>query len=394
MKFLPKPKNKKKIYLDHAAATYVLPEVLQAMNPFWNKFYANPSGLFKSAQDVRAFVGNARKKIATIIGAQESEIIFTSGGTEGDNLAIFGTALANEKKGKHIISTRIEHSAVLRPLEELEKKGFEVTYINVDKFGSVNADDIYKHIRKDTILVSIMYANNEIGTIEPISEIGKKIIHWRKNNKTELPYFHTDACQAAQYLPMLVNNLHVDLMTINGSKMYAPKGTGFLYKRKNVNILPKIIGGYQEFGLRAGTENVPGIIGLTKAFEIAQSNLEKESKKVGSIRDELWNRIKKAIPSAKLNGHPVSRLPNNLNFSISAMDAETLIMYLDGYGIMAGTGSACSNEKKGPSHVLTAIGNNSKQINGSIRFSLGKINSKKDIEYIVKYLKNIVSCLM
>ncbi len=434
---LPKPKKIRQIYLDHAATTYTEKEVLDAMLPYFNQKYGNPSSLYNTGREANGEINNARRMVARIIHALPENIIFTGSGTESDNLAIYGIARAHEQKGKHIISSPIEHHAVLYPLEDLKKQGWEITYTKVDKKGFVDAKEIIKNIKKDTVLITVMYANNEIGTIESIAEIGREILKIRKQNNSPYPYFHTDACQAAGYCDLDVEKLHVDLMTINGSKIYGPKGVGMLYLRRGVKIKPLILGGSQEKKLRAGTENVPGIVGFAKAFEMAQKNREKESARVAGLRDYLWQRIEKEISDVRLNGPVLSsrggshrrgisvpsdsrrpdrdsspcdgfgmtktdfrefcndseRLPNNLNVTFMNVEGEAMLLYLDEYGVMCSTGSACTSDSLDPSHVLTAIGLPYEYAHGSLRFSLGKRNTKQDIDYLMKYLPKIVETL-
>lgn len=406
--FPPKPKKIKSIYLDHAAATPMDERVLRAMKPFFLNDFANPSSLYSLGVKAKKAVESARKSIAEILFTQPDTIYFTSGGTESNNLAIVGSTWINEKKGKHIITTKIEHDSVLRPIQELEKNcGFDVTYLEVDEDGFVTAEQVKKALRKDTILVSIMYANNEIGTIEPIADIGREILKWRKENKTALPYFHTDAAQAAGALELSVEKLHVDFMTLNGSKIYGPKGVGVLYKRRGIKIQPQSYGGRQEFGLRAGTENVPGIVGFAKALELVQAKREKENNRLVELRDYFWKKMQKEVGSVSLNGSVIgavqkvykknsfakeefSRLPNNVNVSFQNIEGESLMFYLDSYGILCSTGSACSTESNEPSHVLTACGFSKERAESSLRFTLGKDTTKKDIDTILKYLKAIV----
>jgi len=393
---LPKPKKIRRVYLDHAATTYTDKKVVQAMQPYFFDNFGNPSSLYKIGREASQVINNSRRTIANLVHALPENIIFTSGGTESDNTAIYGIAKAHENQGKHIISIAIEHHAVLHVLEDLEKQGWEITYIKVDKNGLVDPKEVASSIRKDTVLVTIMYANNEIGVIEPIADIGRQILKYRKANNTVYPYFHTDACQAAGYLDLDVEKLHVDLMTINGSKIYGPKGAGILYIRRGVKIKPLILGGAQEKHLRAGTENVPAIVGLAKAFELAQDNKEKESKRVGELRNYLWERIEKEIPNVKLNGpavQDVKRLPNNLNVTFINIEGEALILYLDEYGISCSTGSACTSDSLDPSHVLTAIGLPYEYAHGSLRFTFGHCNSKKDVDYLMEWLSKIVEQL-
>ncbi|MFH1292079.1 MAG: cysteine desulfurase family protein [bacterium] len=393
---LPKPKEKQEIYLDHAATTYMLPEVVKAMEPFYIEKYGNASSLYSKGRQANNILLDCRKTIAGLIHAQPLDIIFTGGGTESDNLAIYGIAKAHEQKGKHIISMAIEHHAVLHPLEDLEKQGWEITYIKTNKHGLIDPKEVAKAIRKDTILITIMYANNEIGTIEPIADIGRQVLKYRKANNTNYPYFHTDACQAGGYLDVDVEKLHVDLMTINGSKMYGPKGVGMLYVRRGVKIKPIILGGSQERKLRAGTENVPGIAGFCKAFELAQKNKDGETKRIGELRNYLWDQIKKSISDVTLNGPELIddlRLSNNLNVSFKNIEGEAMLLYLDEYGIMCSTGSACTSDSLDPSHVLTAIGLPVELAHGSLRFSFGHCNTKNQVDYIMEHLPMIVKKL-
>jgi len=369
------------------------PRILSAMQPYFTKIYGNPSSLYKEGVKANNALNESRRIVAKQIGALPENIIFTGSGTESDNMALFGIANAHKQRGKHIISIAIEHSAVLNPLEDLKKQGWEITYVRVNGEGVVNVEDVIKAIRPDTVLISIMYANNEIGVIEPIAEIGRAILQYRKEHKTVYPFFHTDACQAAGYLDLDVEKLHVDLMTINGGKIYGPKGVGALYARRGVTLKPLILGGDQERKLRAGTENIPGIVGLAKALELVQLNKEKESKRLAGLVKYLWDKIKKEVPQVKLNGPEIGsqRLANNLNVSFSGTEGEALLLYLDEYGIMCSTGSACAAQSLEPSHVLKALGLPTDQARGSLRFTLGHCNTKQDIDYLMKYLPLIVA---
>ncbi len=383
----PKTKNKlrkKSIYLDHAATTYVLPEVLETMLPFFDKYYANPSSLHTPGLRVKSVLDQARKSIASHLSCFPHEIIFTGGGTESINLAIQGLAYIH-KKG-HIITSKIEHPAVLNTCEFLEKLGFSVTYLDVDRYGQVSPEDVEKAIRHDTILITIMYANNEIGTIQPIAEIGRVAF------KHHIP-FHTDACQAAGSLELDVHKLNVDLMTVNGSKVYGPKGIGILYKRADLRIEPLIHGGGQEAGLRSGTENVPGIVGLAKALDLAQKERHKENRRLVQLRDYLIKEVLEKIPKSFLNGHPIDRLPNNANLSFLDVEGESILLYLNEYGIYVSTGSACSSHKLEVSHVLKATGLNHDAAHGSMRFTLGKKTKKEDIDYLLSVLPGIIEAL-
>jgi cysteine desulfurase len=393
----PKKNKKRSVYLDHAATTYVRYEVLDVMMPYFTEKFANPSGIYAEALEVRTDIDSARRSIANIMNTQVDSIIFTSGGTESCNTAIFGTARMHREKGKHIITTKIEHHAVIHPMQKLEKEGFEVTYLEPDEFGYISTKQVKEVLREDTILVSVMYANNEIGTVLPIAEIGKEIIKWRKQKNTKFPYFHTDACQAGGVLDISVEKLHVDLMTVNGSKLYGPKGIGVLYKRRGVNIEPLMLGGGQEMKMRSGTENVPAIIGLAKALELAQAEREEENKRLIELRAYFWERLEKEIPKVRVNGPALEgedvRLPNNLNISILDIEGEALLLYLDEYGITSSTGSACTADSLDPSHVLLACGLPYEYAHGSLRFTLGKRNTKEDIDYVMEYLPEIVEKL-
>ena len=392
---MPVVKNKKEIYLDHAATTYTDPTVVEAMLPYFTKNYGNPSSLYHKGREANGALNDARRTVAKLINALPENIIFTGGGTESDNMAIYGIARAHETKGKHIITTSMEHHAVIHPLEDLQKQGFEVTYLKVDTNGFVKTEDVVKAIRPDTILISIMYANNEVGTIEPIADIGRELLKYRQENKTTFPYFHTDACQAAGAMTLDVEKLHVDLMTVNGSKIYGPKGTGILYIRRGVRIKPLIVGGGQERHLRSGTENVPGIMGFAKALEMAQQNCEKESARLLELSIYLWSELQAKIPKLKLNGPQLgeNRLPNNLNITFIDVEGEAMLLYLDEYGVMCSTGSACTSESLDPSHVLLAMGLPYEYSHGSLRFTFGHCNTKKDIDYLMSFLPAVTQQL-
>lgn len=374
------------IYLDHAATTPLDPRVYEVMKPYFTEKFGNPSSIYQTGQIAKNAIEKARLNIANLIGAQPDEIVFTSGGTESDNLAIFGVARANQHKGKHIITSKIEHHAILHPCEQLEQEGFEVTYIPVEENGIVDPAKVKEAMRDDTILVSIMYANNEIGTIQPIAKIG------RACKKKQIP-FHTDACQATGALMLDVDRLHLDLMTINGSKMYGPKGVGVLYIRKGVVLKPTMFGGEQEKRIRPGTENVPAIVALAKALEIAEEDREKESVRLIELRNYMIKEILERIPRTGLNGDNVSRLPNNVNVSILEIEGEALLLRLDMKGISASSGSACTSGSLDPSHVILALGKTHFIAHGSIRFSLGKSTTKKDIDYVLEALPKIVEDL-
>ncbi|MDD2757845.1 MAG: cysteine desulfurase family protein [Patescibacteria group bacterium] len=385
----------KKIYLDHAATTPVDERVFSAMKPYFMKEFGNPSALYNLGRTAQTAVTEARKKIAGLLHALPENIIFTGSGSESDNLAILGVVKAHQHKGKHIVSLGIEHHAVLRPLEDLAKNGFAVTYVPVGKDGLVDVEAVVKAIRPETILVTIMYANNEMGAIQPIAEIGREILKYRKAHNTIYPFWHSDACQASEYLDLDVEKLHVDLMTLNGSKMYGPKGVGMLYLRRGVSIKPLILGGGQEKSRRAGTENVPAIVGLAKALELAQKDKAKESARLRELTAYFWKKIQEKIPDVRLNGPAIgeSRLPNNLNVTFMNIEGEAMLLYLDEYGIMCSTGSACTSESLEPSHVLRAMGMPFEMAHGSLRFTFGHSNTRADIDYILKYLPAVVAQL-
>lgn len=400
------------IYLDNAAATPVLPEVLEAMTPYFIERYGNPGSVHAKGQEGRRAVDVSRRVIAEILNCDPREIIFTASGTESDNLAIQGicNAYGDEvrKRGAtpHIITSKVEHSAVLNTIEYLEKnRGFEVTYVGTDEYGRVSPEDVESAIKKETIFCSIMYANNEIGTVNPIKEIADVC----KGGGRGGIIFHTDACQAGGALKLDVNELGVDLMTINGSKIYGPKGVGVLFKKQGIKLVPMIFGGEgQEHRLRAGTENVPAIVGMAKALKIAEEFRKNDSRsashsdgprKISALRDFLAGEILKRIPDSFLNGPPcgkrigqsvTDRLPNNVNVSFAGVDGATLLMRLDQEGIYCTSGSACTSGSLDPSHVLLAIGRNEELATGALRLSLGRFNTKKELQYTVKVLAKIV----
>jgi len=390
----------REVYLDHAATTYLDPRVKEAMDFYWEKEFGNPSSLYRAGRHAKDALDQARTTIAQIFNAKPEELIFTGGGTEAINLAIFGVARMHTSttntKG-HLITSKIEHHAVLHSMEALQKEGFEITYVNVDEYGLVNPEDVEKALRPDTILVSVMYANNEIGTIEPIEEVGKIIRQAREQRKTagnQTPLFlHTDACQAAGALTLDVQKLGVDLLAINGSKVYGPKGVGCLYVRKGVRLKPIIYGGGQENNLRSGTENVPGIVGLAKALEISQKEQREENERLTNLRNYFIEEVMKRIPKVVLNGHPEKRLPNNANMSILDIEGEAVVLYLDAKGIYTSTGSACTSTTLDPSHVILAIGRPYEYAHGSMRFTLGKRTTKEDLDYVLDVLPNVVEKL-
>ena len=377
---------KKLIYLDNAATTKTAPEVVEAMLPYFSEAYGNPSSIYSLAGESRKAVDQARETIANALGARPEEIYFTAGGTESDNWALKAAAEFYRKKGNHIITTKIEHHAVLHSCQWLEKQGFEVTYLNVDENGVVRLEELKAAIRPTTILISVMYANNEIGTIQPIREIGE-IAHEHGI------LFHTDAVQAFGQLPIQVDDCHIDMLNASGHKLNGPKGIGFLYIRKGGKIRSFIHGGAQERKRRAGTENVPGIVGLGKAVERAVGTMEERTETERRLRDYLIDRVLKEIPYARLNGHRSQRLPGNANFSFQFIEGESLLIMLDMEGICGSSGSACTSGSLDPSHVLLAIGLPHEIAHGSLRLTLNEEITKEDLDYVVDTLKRIVEKL-
>ena len=385
--------EKRIVYLDHAAATPLEPRVKEAMLPYLGEQYGNPSAIYSIGRVAKEALDNARQAVAQVLGCTASEIIFTGSGTESDNLAIFGVAKGYDGRGKHVIISNFEHHAVLNPCEALQKEGYEVTFLKVDHDGLITSEQLQAAIRPDTLLISIMYANNEIGTIEPIVELTRALRTWKKEHNrkdTEPPFFHTDACQAAGYLDIGVKQLGVDFMTINGSKIYGPKGTGVLYARRGLRLKPLIYGGGQEFKLRSGTENVAGIVGLAAALQIVQDEKDKETARLTPLRDKLITVIMAQIPKIFLNGHQTKRLPNNVSVSILDIEGEAMLLYLDEHGICASTGSACDSRTLEPSHVLRALGKSPNEVRASIRFTLGRSTTAKDMDYVLEVLASIV----
>lgn len=374
------------IYLDHNATTPTDTRVVEAMGPYFNEQYANPSSIYKFAQEANEDKEIARDKVAQIIGAKSNEIVFTSGGTEADNFAIKGVAYANRNKGNHIITSKIEHPAVLNTCKWLEKQGFEITYVGVDKYGIVDLDELKDAITDKTILITIMHANNEIGTIEPISEMAKIA-------KEKGMYFHTDAVQTVGKITTDVNELGVDLLSLSGHKFYGPKGIGVLYIRKGTKIDSFIHGGHHEHNRRAGTENMPGIVGLGKACELAIKERETEKKRIKDLRDRLYNGIVETIPDIILNGHLKHMLAGTLNICVKYVEGESMLLNLDLEGIAASSGSACTSGALEPSHVLLAIGVAPELAHGSLRFSMGHNNTEEDIDRVIEVLPPIVKKL-
>lgn len=373
----------KLIYLDNAATTKTAPEVVEAMLPYFSEYYGNPSSIYTFAAKNKEVETQQREKIAQILGAKTNEIYFTAGGTEADNWALKATAEAYEKKGKHIITTKIEHHAILHTCQYLEGRGFEVTYLDVDEYGLVNPEELEQAIRPDTILISVMFANNEIGTIEPIKEIGEIASRYGV-------LFHTDAVQAFGQVPINVDEFHIDMLSASGHKLNGPKGIGFLYIRKGVKIRSFIHGGAQERKRRAGTENVPGIVGLGTAARRAAETMKERAEKESTLRDYLIKRVLDEIPYTRLNGHPQKRLPNNANFSFEFIEGESMLIRLDMAGVCASSGSACTSGSLDPSHVLLAIGLPHEKAHGSLRLTLGEETTKEELDYVVDQLKVIV----
>jgi cysteine desulfurase len=370
-----------RVYLDHAATTPVEPGVVREMERFFLRDFGNASSIYSTGREAALALDKARRVVARAINADEGEIIFTSGGTESDNLALVGVAMANKPKN-HIITTKIEHHAILRTCEWLEKNGFRVTYLDVDKQGLVNPRGVEKAITSKTCLVSVMMVNNEIGTIQPIEEIGRMC-------REKGVYFHTDAVQGYGKIPIDVKKMNVDLLSASGHKIYGPKGVGMLYVRKGVRIAPMIYGGNQEEGIRAGTENLPGIMGFAKASEISLKGMKEEALQLAGLRDYMIRRVLE-IPDSHLNGHPKKRLPGNAHFRFDYIEGEALILKLDAHGIEGSTGSACSSRELKPSHVLMALGLKPHQTHGSLRLTLGRHTTKRDIDKTIKAIRKVV----
>jgi cysteine desulfurase len=375
----------RKVYMDYAATTFVKPEVVKTMNPYFSQYFANPSSVYNMSRRNSAAISKSREKIANAINSRKDEIFFTNGGSESDNWALKGVASANVHKGKHIITTCIEHHAILNTCKYLEKLGFDITYLKVDKDGFVNIEELKSKIRDDTILVSIMFANNEIGTIQEIGKIGSIL-------KEKNILFHTDAVQAITHVPIDVNAMNIDLLSMSSHKFYGPKGMGALYIRKGTNIDNLVHGGGQERGKRAGTENVPGIVGMGCAIEIALSNMEEENKRLIYLRNKLISGLLK-IPKSKLNGPIDRRLPGNINISFRGIDGELLLILLDNIGICASSGSACSAGAIEPSHVLMAIGDDIDLAKGALRLTIGYETTEEDVNFVIDKVTESVSNL-
>ena len=373
----------KRIYLDHNATTPVNPAVLEAMLPFFERNFGNPSSTYSFGREAREGIDRAREQVANLIGADPESIVFTSGGTESDNLAIKGIAFANEKKGKHIITSQIEHPAVLNTCQFLEKAGFETTHLTVDKYGKVDLDQLRDSIRNETILISIMHGNNEIGTIQDIEEIGRIA-------RERGIYLHTDAVQACGKIPVDVTKSNVSILSMSGHKMYGPKGISALYVRRGIRIFPLFHGGHHEYDRRAGTENVPGMVGMGKACELAKDSIEENHDRLVDLRDRLQDELVSRIEDTVVNGHPTDRLPNTLNMCFRHVEGESMIMMLDTRGVAVSSGSACTSDSLDPSHVLMAIGLSHEIAHGSLRFSFGANNTTEDVDYVAEVLPEIV----
>ena len=374
------------IYLDNAATTKTAPEVVDAMLPYFSEYYGNASAIYSLGAESKKAMDHARQTIADSLGAKPEEIYFTAGGSESDNWALKATAEAYASKGKHIITTKIEHHAILHTCEYLEKRGFEITYLNVDRDGLISLDELKAAIRPDTILISVMFANNEIGTIEPIAEIGEIA-------KEHGVLFHTDAVQAYAQVPIHVDEMHIDMLSASGHKLNGPKGIGFLYIRKGVKIRSFVHGGAQERSRRAGTENIPGIVGLGAAVERAMRIMDSKTRKEIELRDYLIGRLENEIPHCWLNGHRTKRLPNNINFSFLFIEGESMLIMLDMKGICASSGSACTSGSLDPSHVLLAIGLKHEEAHGSLRLTLSEDSTKEEMDIVAEEVKKIVQRL-
>jgi cysteine desulfurase len=417
-------KHKDTIYFDHAATTPIDDRVFEAMLPYLKEAYGNPSALYKKGVQAKQAIETARTQVASALFTQPDTITFTGSATEANNIAFFGIARAHSTHGKHIITTKVEHEAILAPCKQLEQEGFEVTYLDVDETGQIDVQAFKDAIRPDTILISIMHANNEVGTVYPIAEIGKYLLRYRKKNNSLYPLLHTDACQAVNYLDMSVERLHVDLLTLNASKIYGPKGVGALYVRRDVAVQPIIFGGGQEDGLRSGTENVPAIVGFGMAIEIVEEMKQAEVERLGTLQTYFWQKLRVAFgDGVVLNGPPPChseqseeslsssavgttkgsfataqddkgrRLPNNLNVSFLGYEGETIVLYLDAKGICASTGSACTTDNDTVSHVLSAMKVDRDREHSAVRFTMGRSTTKKGIDTVVAALKNIFETL-
>ena len=380
------------IYMDYAATTPVRPEVVEAMLPFFSESFGNPSSIYEMAQQSRGAVDRSRRTIARALGCRTSEIVFTSGGTESDNAAVKGVATALRNIGNHVITSSIEHHAVLHACHQLEQFGFDVTYLPVDEFGLIDPEDVARAVTERTTLVSVMLANNEIGTIEPVSEIAAAVRQEARRIGRKI-YVHTDAVQAMGAIDVNVRDLGVDLLSLSGHKLHGPKGVGALYIRRGTPFEPLIQGGGQEREKRSGTENVPAIVGLAEAVRLAELERSETSQRLTGLRDRIISGIHERIPDAKLNGHPLRRLPNNVNVSFERVEGEPILLGLDFAGICASSGSACSSASLEPSHVLTAIGLPADLAQGSLRITIGRDTTDEDVDYMIETLTGLVGRL-
>lgn len=384
-----------KCYFDHAATTALDPRVFAVMEPYFKERYANPSSIYQFAQAARTAIDTARERTAQILGCAPREVIFTSGGTESNNLFLRGVAEAYEKKGRHLITAKTEHDSVLKTMQYLETRGFEVTYLSVDKEGFVNIEELARALRPDTIAVSIMYANNEIGTIQSLTEIAKVVEKHREKQggRSALPFFHTDACQAAPYLDLSVKALGVDAMTLNGGKIYGPKGAGVLYIREGIELIPQLHGGGQEHRRRSGTENVPAIVGFAEALALVQASREEETARLIPLRDHLVSGILEKIPESRLNGPGINksgRLPNNINISFRGLEGEAILFNLDMQGICASAGSACTSGSLEPSHVICSLGQSDEWSHSATRFTLGHGTTLQQVDFVLETLPRLI----
>ena len=380
------------VYMDHAGTTPLAPEVLRSMTPYFTELFGNPSSIHTVGQEARYALDEARERVARVLNCRPRDVVFTSGGTESDNAAIVGAATALQETGNHIITSSVEHHAVLHTAQHLESQGFEVTYLPVDSDGMVQAEAVQRAITDRTTLVSVMYANNEIGVINPIPEIAQ-VIRQRATELSRTILFHTDAVQAAGYLDLDVRTLGVDLLSLSGHKFHGPKGTGVLFIRRGAPFLPYLLGGGQERERRSGTENIPGIVGLSVALEAANARREETWRHCAALRDRIVAQVLERVPGSRLNGHPTQRLPNNANFSFPGVEGEPILLGLDMAGIAASSGSACSSGSLEPSHVLLALGQSAEVARGSLRLTLGKDNTEEQVEYLIGVLVDLVERL-
>ena len=380
------------VYMDHAGTTPLAPDVLRAMTPYFTELFGNPSSIHTVGQEARYALDEARERVARVLNCRPREVVFTGGGTESDNAAIVGVATALQETGNHIITSSVEHHAILHTCQHLESQGFDVTYLPVDANGMIQPEVVGRAITSKTTLVSIMYANNEIGVINPVAEIAAAVRE-RASELSRTILLHSDAVQAAGYLDLDVRKLGVDLLSLSGHKFHGPKGTGVLFIRRGAPFLPYILGGGQERERRSGTENIPGIVGLSVALETANSQRDMNSRHCAALRDRIIAQMLERVPGTRLNGHPTQRLPNNANFSFSGVEGEPILLGLDMAGIAASSGSACSSGSLEPSHVLLALGQSAEVARGSLRLTLGKDNTEEQVDYLLEVLPDLVERL-